>query len=265
MSQSQNVNTLFDNAVDDGALTKQSANIFKGVTDIGAQIQNGLGVDVDDVKASEVVLVNILIDDSGSISCIPSGSDIMCSGHNMIVDEILSASKKHDSILLHTRYLNGKVLNPYGQLTNCQRMNSRNYSADGGTPLYDQCVIFLGTVMAKAQEFSDNGVPVRTITLIITDGDDLHSRNNRARDVASIVTDMRRSENHIIAAMGIDDGDTDFRQVFADMGIDPKWILLPSSDPHEIGKSFKLFSQSASRASQNAASFSKTAMGGFGN
>lgn len=273
-ASSSNVNELFGNALNEGAISPQSMNVFNGVYDIGAQIQKGLGVAVDNVNAVEVILANMLMDDSGSIDYIrenPSdpystkvGPKLICSGHNMVMDEILKASKRHDNILLQTRYLNGTILNPYVTLDNAQRMDSNNYDANGGTPLYDQSVVFLGTVLAKAQEFSDNGVAVRTISLIVTDGHDEHSKKFKAKDVASIVNDMRQSENHIIAAMGIDDGRTDFTKVFTEMGIDPKWILTPSGDPKEIGKSFKLFSQSAARASQNAASFSKTAIGGFG-
>src|SRR5262250_2064121 len=81
-------------------------------------------------------------------------------------------------------------------------------------PLYDQTVVLLGTVLAKAQEFADNGVPVRTVTLIITDGADEHSRRATAQTVATLVQDMQQAETHIVAAMGIEDGSTDFRRVF---------------------------------------------------
>lgn len=277
MPNSNNVNVadLFGNALNEGTISPQSASIFNGVRDIGHNIQNALGISVDKVEASEVILVTILIDDSGSIDCIREnpnsygskvvGPKLMCDGHNMVIDEILAASKRRDNILIHTKYLNGKILNPYGPLSGAQRMSSSNYSADGGTPLYDQMVVTLGTVLAKSQEFSDNGVPVRTITLIVTDGADQHSRKFKAKDVATIVADMRQTENHIVAAMGIDDGTTDFKKIFADMGIDEKWIMTPTSDAKEIGKSFKLFSQSAAQASQaSGANFSHMAAGGFG-
>jgi Ca2+-binding EF-hand superfamily protein len=76
---------------------------------------------------------------------------------------------------------------------------------------------------------------------------------------------MLRTEQHIIAAMGIDDGGkTDFHQVFRSMGIRDEWILTPGSTPSEIRKAFGTFSKSAVRASQTATSFSQTAAGGFG-
>jgi activator of 2-hydroxyglutaryl-CoA dehydratase len=72
------------------------------------------------------------------------------------------------------------------------------------------------------------------------------------------------SETNIIAAIGIDDGSTNFEEVFTEMGIPKQWILTPKNTPSEIRQAFALASQSAVRASQGAASFSQTAMGGFG-
>jgi hypothetical protein len=174
------------------------------VLDIGAQIQAGLGIHVDDVMASEVVLVTIMPDDSGSIQF---GGNVQAvrGGHNSVLDA-LAASNQKDSILVHNRYLNGHVLYPFRPLSQSVRMDTKNYNPDRGTPLYDQTVVLLGTVLSKAQEFADNGVPVRTVTLIITDGADAHSTRASAKTVAAIAQDMLMAENHIIAAMGIDDG-----------------------------------------------------------
>ncbi|AFY74308.1 hypothetical protein Syn7502_02305 [Synechococcus sp. PCC 7502] len=252
-----NINDLFQSAHDDGLLSNasmQALNVF----DIGAQIQAGLGIYVDDVIASEVVLVTIMPDDSGSIS---SGGNTQAvrGGHNSVLDA-LAASNQKDNILVHNRYLNGNVLYPYCPLDQSIRMDTKNYHPNQGTPLYDQVVVLLGTVLAKSQEFSDNGVPVRTVTLLITDGADCHSTRASAKTVAAIAKDMQMAENHIIAAMGINDGYTDFRQIFKDMGISDRWILTPGNSDTEIRQAFQVFSQSAVRVSQGA-----TGLGGFGN
>jgi hypothetical protein len=261
MSQSFNLNQLFQSAHAEGALSSaslQALNVF----DIGAQIQAGLGVSVDDVMASEVVLVTIMPDDSGSIR-FSGNAAVVRAGHNTIVDA-LTNSNQRDSILIHNRYLNGSVLYPYCPVTQAVRMNEQNYDPNQGTPLYDQTIVLLGTVLAKAQEFSDNGVPVRTVTLMITDGADVHSQQATAGTVRSLIQDMLRTENHIIAAMGIDDGSTNFCQVFRDMGIRDEWILTPGNSQKDIRQAFQVFSQSAVRASQSAGSFSQTSLGGFG-
>jgi activator of 2-hydroxyglutaryl-CoA dehydratase len=86
------------------------------------------------------------------------------------------------------------------------------------------------------------------------------------KKLAPLVETLLRAEMHIIAAMGIDDGSTNFRQVFSDMGIPANWILTPQNNPSEIRKAFAFASQSAVRASQAAggAGFSQVAAGGFG-
>lgn len=271
MSKS-NINKLFQNAQDEGNLSNQSMNALT-VVDIGQEIEAAMGVEIDQVQSSEVVLLTMMPDDSGSIGAIRKdsknpnsafvGEKLMRKGHNLVINALID-SKQKDNILAHNRYLNGQILYPYVPIDQAIEMDKGNYQAIEGTPLYDQTVILLGTVLAKAQEFYDNGVAVRTITLIITDGDDLHSVRANPAMVKSIVDDMYKSEDHIIAAMGIDDGQTDFRQVFKDMGIRDNWILIPGTTESEIRKAFQVFSQSAVRASQSAVSFSKTAIGGFG-
>ncbi|KKI99434.1 hypothetical protein [Prochlorothrix hollandica] len=260
MSQTPDLNTLFQSAQAEGLLSSASFQALN-VIDIGAQIQAGLGIAVDDVTASEVVLVTLMPDDSGSIR-FSGNSALVSAGHNTVLDA-LSTCNQRDSILCHTRYLNGHVLSPYCPVTQAVRMDSSNYNPNQGTPLYDQTVVLLGTVLAKAQEFADNGVPVRTVTLIITDGGDEHSHRSSAKTVASLVSDMLKAETHIIAAMGIDDGSTNFRQVFQAMGIRDEWILTPGNGQKEIRQAFQVFSQSAVRLSQSA-SFSQPGLGGFG-
>jgi hypothetical protein len=243
-----NINQLFQNAQSEGTISNSTFQALT-VLDIGAQIQAGLGIPVDDVMASEVVLVTIMPDDSASIDY-GSNAQAVRGGHNAVLDALQDCQQR-DAILIHTRYLNGTVLYPYRPVAQAVRMDRQNYQPNKGTPLYDQTVVLLGTVLAKAQDFADNGVPVRTVTLIITDGADCHSVRSQAKDVYVIVKDMLKAENHIIAGMGIDDGSTDFREVFREMGISDSWILTPSNSETEIRKAFQVFSQSAVRVSQS--------------
>ena len=261
MSQSVNIANLFQSAQAEGLLSQQTVNALV-VPDVGAAIQAGMGIPAMNVSASEVSLVTMMPDDSGSIQF--SGNKVsVIEGHNLVLDA-LSKTKQVDGILAHTRYLNGEVLFPYSPLDQAVQMDARNYQPNKGTPLYDQTFVLLGTVVAKAQEFSDIGVPVRTVTLIITDGADEHSRRHTAASVRKLVRELLLTEMHIIAAMGVDNGSTNFHQVFEEMGILPQWVLTPGNTPSELRAAFQFFSQSAVRASQGAASFSQTALQGFG-
>lgn len=254
------VAALLAGAAADGTLSPSSLATLT-VVDIGARIQAGLGVHVDDVAASEVVLVSMMPDDSGSIR-FGSNAQAVREGHNGVLDA-LASSRQADSILVHNRYLNGHVLYPYTPLAGAERMTRHNYDPNQGTPLYDQAVVLLGTVLAKAQEFEENGVAVRTVTLLITDGADQHSTSHTAADVHTIVTDMLRAEHHTVAAMGVDDGDTDFAAVFREMGIPPEWILTPGNTDKEIRRAFQVFSRSAVGAAAGSIALTVPALAGF--
>lgn len=250
------VKKLLEDAHDTGALSAKALKTLD-VVDVGAQIQAGLGVTIDDVAASEVVLLTMMPDDSQSIA-FANNTDAVRDGHNFVL-EALGASKQSGEVLAHTRYLNGDVLFPYTQLAHAVKMTPANYDPRRATPLFDQSVVLLGTVVAKAQELAQAGIAVRTVTLIITDGADCGSTRCRAADVAAIVADMLAQENHIVAGMGISNGGTDFKQVFRAMGIPDRWILTPGNSASEIRRAFQVFSQSAVRASQGLQ------LGGFAN
>jgi hypothetical protein len=250
------VKKLLSDAHDAGTLSAQSLAALD-VVDVGAQIQSGLGVTIDDVAASEVVLLTMMPDDSQSIAG-AGNTEAVRDGHNFVL-EALGRSKQSGEVLGHTRYLNGDVLFPYTALDHAVKMTPANYDPRHGTPLFDQTVVLLGTVIAKAQQLAQAGIAVRTVTLIITDGGDYGSTRCRAADVAAIVKDMLAQENHIVAAMGINDGTTDFKKVFKSMGIPDRWVLTPGNSASEIRRAFQVFSQSAVRASQGLQ------LGGFSN
>jgi len=262
MSQSSNIGGLFSSAHAQGVIGDESLQALQ-LPDLGAQIQAALGIGVDDVASSEVVLVTLMPDDSGSIR-FAGNAQLVRDGHNQVI-ESLTASKQRDAVLAHCRYLNGHVLYPYRPVAQAERMTAKNYDPSQGTPLYDQSLVLLGTVLAKAQQFADAGVVARTVTLIITDGADEHSTRATAADVARMVGELARQETHIVAAMGLyDGGQTDFRDVFHRMGIEDRWILTPGSSPQEIRRAFQVFSQSAVKASQSARAFAAATTGGFG-
>jgi len=250
------VKKLLEDAHTKGALSTKSLTALD-VVDVGAQIQAGLGVTIDDITASEVVLLTMMPDDSASIAS-AGNTDAVRDGHNFVLDA-LKRSKQSGEVLAHTRYLNGHVLCPYTALDHAVAMTKANYDPVHGTPLFDQTCVVLGTVIAKAQELQQAGIAVRTVTLIITDGGDYGSTRAKPSDVQALVADMLGQENHIVAAMGISDGSTDFRKVFQAMGIPDRWILTPGNSASEIRRAFAVFSQSAVRASQGAQ------LGGFSN
>lgn len=260
---SNSANNLIQSAYNEGDLSAGSLSALNKVTDLGTVIQQGLGIDPSLMPASEVVLVSVLGDDSGSIRF--SGNEqAVRDGFNGMLDS-LGASKQQDNILVLTKFLNGTIHCSYIPLNDVEKLDKHNYQATGGTPLYDETVKLLATVIAKTKEFENNGIQVRTISLIATDGDDCGSHHSTASDVKKIVQEMLSKEKHIIAAMGFDNGSCDFKQVFTEMGIPDQWQLTAASTASEIRKAFQVFSRSATSASKSAANFATASAGGFGN
>ena len=259
------IGNLFQQEADEGNLSAVSMNALN-IIDIGAQLQAGLGVDLGaSTQVSEVFLLTIVPDDSGSIRFAGNTKNVR-DGVNSVLDAVLG-SKQSSGIQAHIRLLNGDVICPFTPVSSAQRLTASNYDPTRGTPLYDQAVITLATVLAQTRVYLDQGIEVRSLTVFVTDGQDVHSRRNTARDVKAIVDDMRRQERHIVCGFGIEDpqAPTDFHIVFREMGIPDEWILTAKSDGSEIRRKFALVSQSAVRASQaSAGNFSANMMGGFG-
>lgn len=252
---------VFKDLADEGELSADALRTLQ-IIDYGAQIKDAMGVSVDDIEASETTIVSMELDDSSSIEH-AGNTRILIDGTNLVLDS-LKGSKQASGILMHIEMLNKGIYSPYALLDNITPLTATTFRPYGNTPLYDKTVVVLGRSLAKKKEFADNNVPTRTITIITTDGADVGSVQHSPASIRRIVDDMLRQEEHLILAMGIDDGgQTDFRAIFASMGIPDACILTPGNTPSEIRKAFQFVSQSAVRASQNAAAFSNMKAGGF--
>jgi hypothetical protein len=262
MSQT-NVNNLFNNALASGEIGGASIDALGKIQDLGNIINDALGTPTLGIASGEIILVNMLLDDSGSMSGIDNA---VIKAHNELIDAIKS-TKQVDNILVQCRLMNKGMLYPFKLLDDVQPLTSNEYRPGGGTPLHSSALEILGITQAKTQECLDNFQDPRSISLIVTDGYG-NTEKIKGADVKKLVDDMHNSERHIVAGMGFDSAGNqadDFRQTFKEMGIKDNWILTVASTPSEIRKAFGVFSRSVTSASQSAASFSQTAMGGFGN
>ena len=167
-------------------------------------------------------------DDSGSIA--PAGNtDAVRDGHNFVLDA-LAQSKQSGEVLAHTRYLNGHVLCPYTALDHAVDDDARELRSAARHAA-------VRSDRGAARHGDREGAGARAGRHRGAHGDADHHRRRRLRlaraarpaDVKALVADMLAQENHIVAAMGINDGTTDFREVFRAMGIPDRWILTPGN------------------------------------
>lgn len=243
------INTIIQQGVEQNDLSEASKKILQH-SDAIQKIQQGSGVDANTYTGSEALLVQILLDDSGSVE--PFQKNIV-DGYNLILDS-LSKTKKKETILITCTMLNRGLSFPFQYLLQTKKMMSLNCS--GATPLYENTILTLGQALVKAQEFRDAGINTRTWTLIVTDGQDTENdQSSNLYKIGQLVADMRKQEIHRVMAMGI--GDEDFQEIFLKMGISQDCILTVEKTEQEIRRAFTL-------ASQSACGLSGQAVGGFG-
>ena len=276
----RNLNTLFAAAADDGVLSQAGSAVIN-LADYTAQIQAGMGANVTNVGASDVIAYAALVDNSGSLS---GKEKIVIDGCNLITTS-LRDTKQAGGMYAHTALLNGGALYGFAPIKTVPLLDNQNYRAHSMTPLYSRTVAFVATMVARLQEFTAAGVPSRGIMLIITDGAD--SSGDEPESIAPLIKDFLRSEENMIFGFGVDDRNhapgcplgmpkalssapctckangTDFFDIFKRMGLREQHILVSGSDPHEIRRQFGVVSQSMVTASQNGAGAVSLAAGGF--
>ncbi len=229
--------------------------------DLGAVVVAGAaGVDTDDIQASDVTLVTLLVDASSSIAT-RGLEDAVRKGQNDLLDAFAS-SKERDAILLALWTFNDelRVHHAYVPVDDATRLGAKNYAGLGGTRLYDTWVDALAANVAYAERLRASGTPTRSVVVVVTDGEDCGSRR-RAADCARVSKDLLASEQFQLAFVGVG-SDVDFRAVARSMGVpDGSIAIAENATPGAMRQLFRMVSQSAIRASQRTVG--PAAGGGF--
>lgn len=236
---------LIGGAVLRGSISDVSHHALRDIGVLNA-IERGLQGSQTATRPGRVTLVAMEIDDSGSMfetTYDEEGKRLnkaaaVVLGHNELLDEMRSGADGLRTLLL-TRHLNGKVHNPFLPLSMCQKLDTSSFRAGGGTPLYEQTLITLGTVLAKTEELVARGATPRSATLILTDGEPTDWTLSREVQLAQVVRDMQQSGMHIIAGMGIGTPNQ-FRATFRKMGI-PDGLIFSARDRKGILEAFRMF------------------------
>lgn len=248
MSNSKtSVCSLLSSATAAGTLSAATSSLLTG--NLGAVIIAGAaGKDAEDIVASDVTLVTLLVDASSSIH--DRGlEDAIRDGQNVLVDA-LGDTRERDSILMALWTFNHelRVVHSYVGLDDVTRLDASNYAGLGSTRLYDTWCDALAANVAYAQQLRSAGTPCKSVVVVITDGEDCGSQR-RAPDCARISRDLLASEQFTLAFVGV--GTTDFRSIAREMGVPDGCIAVQANaTPSAIRQVFRMVSQSAIRASQ---------------
>lgn len=248
------VEDILSEAVEDGVLSQNTLEVIN----VDDTVLEGIdGTDIDNIIATDVTLMTVIIDDSGSIDGANLTKSIIIGQNTMMTS--LENSKQKDNILIAQWKLgnNAELLHSYLPVEQAVRLDKVNYNPQHSTALYDVWIDALASNVAYAQQLKSAGTPVKSIVVVITDGQDNSSRKYRIGDCKKINTDLLQSEQFILAFVGAgrDKADEDlFREIAKDMGFPDGAVLTINATASEIRKVFNVISQSAIRASQKAVS-----------
>jgi len=231
-------------AAERGVLSPKSEDALQRDS-VVSQIESALEDSYTLESGNEVLLVTLMPDDSQSMT-ISRKNEGVIEGHNDLL-KAFRQSPAADKILLQTRYLNGHVLNPFQPIELCKDLTEQNYRCVYGTPLFEQTIVTLGVVIAKTEELLQQGATsVRSATLVMTDAESTDILETLQEEVASVIGDIRRIGDHLVAGMGFSAsaGDEAFRRAFIAMGIDPG-LVFTARNRSEILQAFKIFTARA--------------------
>ncbi|MEQ9499293.1 MAG: vWA domain-containing protein [Deltaproteobacteria bacterium] len=247
MTSQTTINGLLGGAVSAGTLSSQSSML---IGNLGPMVIAGAnGMDAEDIEATDVTLVTLLIDASSSIQS--SGLEqAVRDGYNEML-EAFAGSREHDSILVSAWKFDDKshLLHSYVPVKDATRLDRKNYRGQGTTRLYDTWCDALLANVAYAQKLRDSGTPVRSLAVVITDGADVGSKR-RVTECKKLTQDLLASEQFVLAFVGV--GDERFFRGIADaMGVpDGSIEVQTNATASGLRRVFQMVSRSAIRASQ---------------
>lgn len=248
---------LFQEAKECGEISPGSALLLAGLS---KRINKTMAVIPNKPLVTDQTLLCILLDNSPSMEH-NRNHVAAVEGHNTVTNALLQA-KAINSVESLTMLLNSNpkyVRTTTGDrddfcwlsLKAAPRLDHKRFIHGSATPLFDRSLEALGSVLARTKWWEDTyGVQTRSITLLMTDGEDNDSKA-KASDVARLVQDMLAMEKHRIFFMGVKSNTIDYTQLGASMGIPSDCIGVVERDAKAIRDKFQLFSQSAIAVASN--------------
>lgn len=213
-----------------------------------------------ELATKDILLVLLLLDDSGSIGS-SGNTQAVIDGYNGFIEAL---KKAQGEIRVKTMFLNGygKPVTSFQHPNEVEAMTPQTYYPAGGTPLFPRSLEALSQVNCEAGQLALQGFTVRTMTFIFTDGGDTSGMS--ASQVRAAVIPMLASGMHIVGGCAVNDGCTNFWQVFMAMGIPEQCIKVLKNDPDEIAQTMSSMGQTASEASIDPRSYENFSQTGFG-
>jgi len=214
----------------------------------------GIGInnfDPTNITADEVIGITFVIDKSGSVNRYISDLNdnlngfLQEMGHSHVADKILCQILEFDDDV--------KVLNGFQPIADIKPFNIQ---PGGMTSCFDACAKGLENTIQYRQNLEQQGITVKNLVFIITDGESNADRKYAASDVKKLVDDLYTNESNFgsfsIILFGLGD-ETNFKRVGKEMGIRDEMIATIGITAKEIRKMIGFISSSVSSSGSGGA------------
>ena len=219
-----------------------SEEYLDNITIDGLDETYATNMDVDDVVSPSVMLVDFLIDGSGSMDPYERAM-CECREH---YKEAISNSKQSDEMLVSKTVFESTI--ETGGYVAPEDFNT-DYSAGGCTRLYDAIIDRRQRMLDYMDQLKNNGTNARACLIILSDGEDYGSQY-RASDARQAIQDLISKEITVAfiafgqGAFGVADS----------IGVKKNNVKEVSNDESELRRVIDLVSKSAISASKKASS-----------
>ena len=219
-----------------------SEEYLDNITIDGLDETYATNMDVDDVVSPSVMLVDFLIDGSGSMDPYERAM-CECLEH---YKEAISNSKQSDEMLVSKTVFESTI--ETGGYVAPEDFNT-DYSAGGCTRLYDAIIDRRQRMLDYMDQLKNNGTNAHACLIILSDGEDYGSQY-RASDARQAIQDLISKEITVAfiafgqGAFGVADS----------IGVKKNNVKEVSNDESELRRVIDLVSKSAISASKKASS-----------
>ena len=212
-------------------------------------------VDLDTLGSSEYTLVQLCVDDSGSVRDVVRQEE---SAIKSIIDACRKATRK-DCLLLRTYTFNDRLTERHGfkHLMECHPVAYDNLLRGvGGTALFDAAIDGADALARQGRILQEEEYTVNGILFVITDGHNEHGLNRSASSVKASLDRAVKGENleslvSVLIGVNVTDPDVaTYLATFAKEAGFTQFVNAGEATPQKLARLAEFVSKSISNQSQ---------------
>lgn len=215
------------------------------IQNLDQQVVQGAQLNLHALDGTAQTIVAIVNDTSSSMG--PYRTSFI-EGYNRMLAKWRNSKGGDEFIISQWQFASAsRLVHGYLPIATVPDLNTNTYVPAGLTALFDTVMDALKSTIAYVQQLQQAGNTVNVVFVIMTDGADNVSRQNKAQDIKVVVEDLIRQEIYHIALWGFG---VDGIAIGQEMGIPLGNIMTTGTDDHGIVLATGQISKSTIRVSQ---------------